>query len=320
MNPPGADLPELRRVLVILNPAADSGRLASRAAHVTQMLDARFEHVIVCPTEGRGHARRLAGHGRDFDAIIAVGGDGTVHETALGLADHDIRTPLAVIPLGSGNDFARMLGMSSDPEEAARQIAEGTPVVVDAGEVSWREDDTRSSRGFVNAAGIGLTALTAHLAPAYKGWPLRVGYTAAALLALGRWIPAGATIRESASRDVLYSGPMLFATIGNARDSGGGYSLAPEARLADGKLDACVVRALPRARAIALMPAARRGTHITHPAVVYRKVRRLEIQSDRGLPIHADGEVVTLEGRDIRVRVRAGALSVIVAEAGMKNL
>lgn len=320
---------DTRRVLLIVNPAADSGRLAGRVDEIGRVFLNRFRHVIVCPTEGRGHARRLAARGRDFDLVAAVGGDGTVHETALGLADHDIRIPLAVIPLGTGNDFGRMLGMVRRVEKAVGQIADGTPVDIDTGTVTWSEEGSRRTRGFVNAVGIGLTAMTAYRAPNYKRWPLNLGYSAAALDALVRWrsvwtivhdlSPAEAEVVAAGER-ILFDGPLLFATIGNARDSGGGYSLTPEARLADGHLDACLVRHMSIVRAVALMPAARRGTHIRRKAVTYGKVVHVRLESDGVLPIHTDGEVITTAARDIEVLIRRRSLRVIVAAAGMKNL
>jgi len=318
-----------RRVLLIVNPAADSGRLAERIEQIGADFLKRFEHVIVCPTEGGGHARRLAARAREFDIVIAAGGDGTVHETALGLADHDIRTPMAVVPVGTGNDFARMLGMAPAVPKAIEQIVVGKCVDVDTGVVAWSEDGSRRLRGFVNAVGIGLTALTADLAMDYKRWPMRLGYTAAALDALVRWQPMHTIVHDrspaeaevvSAGDNVLFDAPLMFATVGNARDSGGGYSLTPEARLADGLLDACIVRRLSRPRAVALMPSARRGTHIRHKAVTYRKVAHVRLESDGPLPIHTDGEVVTLAGGDVEVYIRRRSLSVIVAESGLKNL
>lgn len=320
---------DTRRVLLIVNPAADSGRLAGRVDEIGRAFLNRFQHVITCPTEGRGHARRLAARAREFDLVAAVGGDGTVHETALGLADHDVRTPLAVIPLGTGNDFARMLGMVRRLEEAVDQIVTGTPVDIDTGMVTWSEEGSRRIRGFVNAVGIGLTAMTAHGAPKYKRWPLNLGYTAAALDALVRWRPVCTVVHDlspvetevvAAGDRILFDGLLLFATVGNARDSGGGYSLTPEARLADGRLDVCLVRHMSHLRAVALMPSARRGTHIRRDAVTYRKVAHIRLESDGALPIHTDGEVVSTIARDIEVLIRRRSLRVIVAEAGLKNL
>lgn len=313
---------EPRSVLLIVNPAANSGRLARRMDAIADAFRSRFEHVIVCATEGRGHARRLAAHARAFDLVVAVGGDGTVHETALGLADNDVRTPLAVIPVGTGNDFARMLGMDRRIGIAVDQIVAGNPVEVDTGMVIWTEKGGRNLRGFVNAVGIGLTALTAYRAPVYKRWPLGLGYTAAALDALVRWqsVRSIAYDLSPADSNVIFEGPLLFATVGNARDSGGGYSLTPEARLADGLLDACLVEHLSPVRAVMLMPAARRGTHLRHGAVTYRKMAHVRIESDAGLPIHTDGEVVTLAAEDVEVIVRRRSLTVMVAEAGMRNL
>lgn len=297
---------------MIANPAARSGRLGPDVVRLHAMAQEVLGPIDLLLTEGTRHAEQLA---RSLPAavqtVIGVGGDGTLNEIAAGLCEAGRPIRFGIVPAGSGNDLARVLHLSSHPMDAFRTIRDGVPLHMDSGTVTWRDTHGEGTRRFVNACGIGLDAFAAWYAPRWKHLPFGVGYSVAVLVALARWIPVGATIR-STEGTVLHTGSLMFTTVGNAKDSGGGFRLNPRALVADGLLDACIARGMSRSRALQMLPRARTGAHLEAPEVTYEQVKGLTIDVDRGIPIHADGEMCTLEGRDIRIAVDAGSVTVLV--------
>lgn len=307
-------MPRFEHVLVIANPSARIGRNRSLMAPLTEAVTASFPNVSMCLTEHPGHARSIAASdGPAADLVLACGGDGTVHEVAEGLVTSDCKTPMGILGMGSGNDFARALHMPKSWKSCLETLKDGRVRSVDTGHVTWQEGGQMHAGFFVNALGIGFDAHTAVIAPAYKGYPLGMGYTIAILKALQKWVSGGATIREGdRNGEVLFSGRLMFVTVGNAFDSGGGYTVNPGALVSDGLLDPCIVEDISVLRSIMLLPRVRSGGHIGMDEVTYQRVESLHVDTDRGLPVHADGEILSLQARDLQVSVRPGSLQVVV--------
>jgi YegS/Rv2252/BmrU family lipid kinase len=265
-------------------------------------------------TERQGHATKIAAEeGQLADLVIACGGDGTVHEVAKGLVESSCSTPMGVLGMGSGNDFARALQMPTSWKGSLSVLRSGRVVDVDTGRVNWKEGDGAHAGFFINALGIGFDAHSAVIAPRYKGYPFGTGYTLAILQSLRTWVSGGATIREDDRNGrVLFSGRLMFVTVGNAFDSGGGYTVNPGALISDGALDPCIVEHVSTLRSILLLPKIRSGKHIDLDEVIYERVRGLHVDTDRGLPVHADGEILSLQARDLQVSVRPGSLRVVI--------
>lgn len=301
-------------VLVVVNPFARTGRNHALLGALEDAVAKAFPRATVCVTEHPGHAKALAAAaGADIDMVLACGGDGTVHEVAEGLVSAGSETPMGVLGMGSGNDFARALHVPTDWREALALLVEGRVEAVDTGHVSWHEEGHMREGFFVNALGIGFDAHSAVIAPKYKGYPFGLGYTLAILHALRTWVSGNATVRDGhCEGEILFRGPLMFVTVGNAFDSGGGYTVNPGALISDGYLDPCIVEGISVARCVMLMPRVRSGGHIGMKEVTYRRVRSLHVDTDQGLPVHADGEILSLQARDIQVDVRPGSLNVIV--------
>ncbi len=303
-----------RNVLVIANPAARLGRNQALMAPLKAAAAGLFENVTMRPTEHPGHATSIAAEESSaFDLVLACGGDGTIHEVAKGLVQSGSRTPMGVLGMGSGDDFARAIHTPKAWQDALALIPGGRVTDVDTGRVEWSEEGGRHSGFFVNALGIGFDAHSAVIAPQYKGYPLGMGYTLAILQALRTWVSGGATIREGdRNGEVLFSGRLMFVTVGNAQDSGGGYTVNPGALVSDGLLDPCIVEHISFMRSISLLPKVRSGRHIHMDEVVYRRAASMHVDTDRGLPVHADGEVLSLQARDLLVSANPGSLRVVV--------
>ena len=296
--------------LVVLNPAARGGRARRARPALDAALARSGIEATVVETAGPGDAERIA---RDADAalVVAAGGDGTVHEVVNGLADHGPGGPaLGVIPLGTGNDFARALGVPMRLADAALALTASAPVAIDLGEVEWEDDEGTHVRRFANAVGAGFDAEAAALAGETKWAGGRRAYLAAVLRTL--WGRRDMAARVAADGAVLADGPLLLCEVGNGQAVGGGFRLTPGAALDDGLLDVCHVRDLSTVRALRLLPRSFTGAHTAAPEVTMAQATQVEIEAaGEGLALHADGEILSRAARRVRVGVLPGALRVV---------
>lgn len=311
---PGMHAHQKKRIVAIINPYARLGRVGDRAREVQAALEWAGLDVTTVFTEKPLHALEIAQTmAREDTILIAGGGDGTVNEVARGIMSSGSAGTMAVLPLGSGNDFARMIGMSEDLKTAVTQLRCAVERQVDVGRVSWEEPTSKGCAHFVNALGIGFDGYAATLVPRFKGYPLGMGYLTAILVALWNWKSVGVNVVDLSSEDVIrYSGGLFFVTVGNGQDSAGGYSLNPKASIFDGMLDVCLVEAIGKLRALRMLPLARTGDHLKLPEVHYWHSTGIRVSSERPLPVHADGEIQTLQAISLDVSVAPGALRVLV--------
>lgn len=303
-----------------MNPRARAGRTGKELDALKRLIEGHFSDTTFLESQKPGQAfREVEDRGSEFDIILAVGGDGTINEVVAALAAlaQETEAPvLAVLPLGTGNDFARTLGLSRVPRKALVQLQTALKVRIDTGTVTWEESGNSHRHVFVNVVGVGLDALIAHMVhrqPAYKKLPRGIGYSAAILASLWAWESPHVEVTTLESPPgLLYSGPLMFATTGNGRFSGGGYCINPQARLRDGLIDACIVKGLSLPRALRLLPRVRSGLHVGQDDILYRHVEGIRIRSRVPLPIHCDGEVPSQAASDITIRVVPASLDVLV--------
>lgn len=288
---------------LICNPTAGRGRAGRLLGDVQAALHSLGVDNQVALTHRPGEATTLAAQALadGYALVIAMGGDGTLNEVVNGLVQASQPGTLGVIPVGTGNDFIKMLGIPQDWRAACNRIAYGKPRRVDIGRVNGRI--------FLNNVGIGFDA--------------QVGIEAKKI----RWLSGQAVYLAALARNMLlsYRTPevcvhldevkikqsITLLTIGNGRCSGGGFWLTPDAQVDDGFFDICLVRGLSKAQMLALVPSAMKGTHITAPPVRMSRARQITVTSADPLPVHADGEILYTDAHHLEVTLLPSALDVI---------
>ncbi len=293
---------------MILNPYAGNWTGARRANDIrAALLAAGVKHDLVL-TERPGHAVELArrAHDEGYDAVVAVGGDGTVNEVVNGLAraaqvdKPGIVGTLGIIPIGTGNDFAEMSGIPLNLLEASRRLAQGRTRLIDIGRVN--------DRFFSNECGIGFEAQVAIEAQRLKRLRRFLVYLVAVFRALFRYRQPTMTVKWDTGE---VTQRILMVSAGNGRRAGGGFYLTPEAKFDDGLLDYMYADALSRPEILRLLPKAMNGTHIYEPVAHLGRTTRLTITSTVPVPVHCDGEILTAEAQQVNIEVLPARLQLI---------
>lgn len=284
--------------LAIVNPVA-GGHTAPRRAERLRSELAR--HGVRCELEEScrpGAAMTLATSARGKVAgIVAVGGDGTVHEVVNGLPG-DTDLPLAVLPCGTGNDWARGLSIPTDPAQAARLIAAGCRRQVPVGRVRYRTESGVSERSFLNGVGAGLD--TAVLTALPRVGPRRLAYLLGTLRAIRHFEPFTVVMTQGTGRPRQVRATLVYAALGPV--AGGGMVLAPRAAARTGRLHCTVVPDLGFWRLVGLLPALYGGTMDRARGIVTGSADsvRWEMPPDRRC--EADGQILGTGPIDITVR------------------
>ncbi len=299
-------------VHVILNPKSGGGRGARLREEIQRELSARGVDVVLLETRFARHARDLAIEAVANGAalVAAAGGDGTIHDVANGLLRSEKRVPLAVIPGGTGNDFAKVVPGASSRNGAYDIIARPAFHDFDAGYVEWND----GSEYFVNGMGTGIDVEVVRQILRLPRLPGAVKYLLGLLRALATYRPV--MLRASLRDEVIESRVMMFA-IGNGICQGGGFYLTPQARPDDALLELCVVREIPLWRVALVLPLVLRGTHGEHPVVTMRSFAGLRFDTIDSTPLffQLDGELREPAAATwLKIDVRPAALSVAVAQ------
>lgn len=299
---------------IILNPAAGHGRSARFRDEVLAVARERWGEVALQLTGGPGHALELARElPTDVGRVLAVGGDGTVHEVANGLLARggEARPALGVVPAGTGNDFAKMTGTAGlKPREALEALAAGSVRRFDVGR-AWEEY-------FVNSLGVGLDADVARRVNEYKHWPGPIGYVVAALLAVLHRKPLPLEVTVDAAS---WTDRTTVLEIGVGPCAGGVFYLVPDARPDDGLLDVCAVGEFGWRFLLTKAPRVLTGRHTTLKEVRMARGRRIRVASPTGdLTAHLDGELRAPGLDRLEVSVVPAALPVLVTAAAAGSM
>lgn len=303
---------------VIVNPAASSGRGGRAAEALLRELDSRGQRCDVRYTDAPGHASRLATEAvRDgVDRLVVVGGDGTIHEVAGGLlaSGAECLPAVAVCPVGTGNDFYRMVSPRSGVRELTRLLGEGVVKHFDVGRVRWEGGE----RVFVNLLGVGVDVAVLRCRARYSRLPGLVQYLASLLHALASFKPREVHVEVGgaggAGRHHI-AGRTMLAVITVGPSIGGGFMINPEADGSDGQLDLCHIAAPGLLGVLGLIPRVVRGVHGGSPLVTMRRLEHAVFRDPEGLPMwfELDGELAPEPASELRVEVIPKAFPVLVA-------
>lgn len=291
----------------MFNPAAGKGRTARDRDAIRAALEKAGAGGSFVETERAGHGIALAENAaRDgAEAVVAIGGDGTVNEVVNGLlrVPEERRPAFGVVPDGTGNDYGFLLGLRpGDLDGAARAIAAGATRLLDAGEVN--------GRFFANGVGLGFDGAVAEAAARVRYLKGFAAYLWSVFAVLREWENFELTVTADGR---TISGQAFLAAVANGPRSGGGFLLAPDAQPDDGLFDVCRLGNLGKLEALRHLPKALDGSHVGLPWVTILRAREVVLASDRPLTAHVDGNLATgvAHPEPLRIRILPRALRVL---------
>jgi diacylglycerol kinase (ATP) len=284
---------------LIFNPAAGRGSGQKLEGKLLKLVSAQFENVQVHKTNASGHATKIAESLKNSGVtIIVAGGDGTVHEVVNGMMGGN--SILAVIPAGSGNDFIKMLNLPLDLNSAIQVIKNNEIMWVDIGRVN--------DRYFPNGMGIGFDAVVVMEALKRRFAKGFFIYLFSVFRAMRYYQNNEITLHLNGT---IKNRNIFMINVGNGKVLGGGFRLTPDAVIDDGKLDVCIFSGLTKREILMHLPKGISGKHIHLPQVEMHKATNLLIESENGIPVHADGELISPSLKRIEIQVAPKSLQVI---------
>lgn len=292
------------RMLLIVNPAAKHGETETLVPVIEKLLQS-VPHDLVLTT-GMGHAAQIAEEAVGYDTLVAVGGDGTVHEVLNGIMrrPEGDRPALGLIPTGSGNDTRRTLGVPTDVADATLVLAAG----------ERRRFDVGMCNGlyFNNSFAAGMDARVTAKAVEYKVTTKRSGlwlYLTALLHVLFHELyPHHVSISWDGAEPVEDDLLIVAATIGPTY--GGGFFITPDAVPDDGLLEVCTIDPLSLFGALVRLPFVIFGKHTKFKVVQMSRRRTIVIESAEPMPAQLDGEVMV--DRRFEISLLPGAIECVV--------
>jgi diacylglycerol kinase (ATP) len=291
------------RILVIMNPAAGRSRDRGPEQIVRRMRDRGLPGELEL-TRHPGHAALLARAAAGYEAILAVGGDGTLHDVLQGL---DLeRHRLAVLPWGTGNDFAWLHGWSDDPDACLDRVAAGGERRVDLGEFDAVFIAGRPRTGrFHNNVGFGFEAAVNQRSHSLRRIRGPLVYLAALFATLPRYRNWNVRVAWEGGG---YQGESPLLTVANGKRTGGLFLLAPQATTDDGHLDLVFSTRAGRMRLLTLLPRSFTGSHLRSPLIRAARSPFFRVEVPDGIPVHVDGEFLDPGVTRLDLRALPGGL------------
>ncbi len=301
-----------RRVKLVFNPHSDRGRSWDKAAAIQPIIE-RWGDGNWSSTEYPTHATELAEQAAKdgYDIVVAVGGDGTVHEVINGLmrVPKERRPLLGIVPIGSGNDFGSSIGIQDDTEAAMERVFVGEPLTLDLGEI---RDGSGRTEYWDNTLGIGFDAtvtIYSYRITIVQGFMM---YLWAVIQTILKKLDSP-RMHIKTDNEELEAETLMFVACNGPRE-GGGFFVAPEARPDDGILHYAMIKKVSKAMMFRLIPEVMKGTHGRFKSVVMGSFKELTLRSESPVTIHMDGEIFAGFASDVtevHLRVLPGELQVI---------
>ena len=281
-------------LVVIANPRSGRGRVGRELPELErQLISHRLRYRIV-ETEGPGHATEIARDALRGDEryLVAVGGDGTVHEVVNGMIEDDgpIRDDavLGVVAAGSGCDFVRTFGLPDDVSRAVRHLEGERLYRIDVARIDYQHGGKQVTRYIPNIAECGLGGAVVARAERLPRWLGRSRYFWGFWLSVGKYRPGEITVKADRKE---FRGRANNVVVANCQFYGGGMRISPRSYPGDGLLEIQVSTG-PKSDAFTMIPKIYRGEHVPHPHIKELRGRRIEVTAERPLPVEGDGEVL----------------------------
>ncbi|WML29098.1 diacylglycerol kinase [Neobacillus sp. OS1-32] len=272
----------MKRARLIYNPTSGREMIKRHLPEILEKLEIAGYEASCHATTGAGDATRAARIAveRQFDVVIAAGGDGTIHEVVNGLAEQEFRPKLGIIPSGTTNDFARALHIPRDVASAVDIITNGELIPVDIGRIN--------DKYFINIAGGGrLTELTYEVPSKLKTMLGQLAYYLKGIEMLPSIKASNLRIEYDGK---LFEGETMMFLVGLTNSIGGFERLAPNASINDGLFSLLILKKVNLAEFIRIVTLAIRGEHVNDPNVIYTKANRIKVQSNEKVQVNLDGE------------------------------
>ena len=281
-------------MVLVCNTRSGRGSVAKALPEIRDHLRERGLDFEERHTEHAGHAteitREALAAGCRF--VVAVGGDGTIHEVVNGMIQDDAPVQpdavLGIVAAGTGSDFIKTFGLPDMPGHAVAHLDGSESFTIDVGKVTYMQNGDRSTRYFPNIAEVGIGAETVAKAQSLPRWLGPTVYFFAFWMVIRRFKPVRVKVDLV---DRVHEGKMSNLVVANGQFFGGGMKVAPKAAPTDGLFDIQIHSARKR-EAIAIMPRMYKGEHLPHPEIHESKRVRVAIESDEPLRVEADGELL----------------------------
>lgn len=303
------------RTLIVLNPHSWGGRAGKIFRHIEEKIYPVIGDYLVAIThEPETFTRHLDTIKRaDIERILILGGDGTNYTILNALAERpELNIVYGTIPMGTGKDWARSLGISTDPFQAHQWIGSAEPVTCDLGRVDFtdvQQNNLPTSRLFLNVASAGISRDVASRVNR-SGKRAKTCFFTSSIISLLTYKPHSAVVECDGRK--FFEGPYYIIAVANGCAFGRGMRIAPHALLNDGLFDLIAVEAMSRHSAILSLPSLYRGTHLDRRDVHFCRAKEVAIRSIDGKPIELNLDGEEAAGTDVRFSILPGSIRMLM--------
>ena len=293
---------------IIFNPAANLGQAKHhRPSLEIALKEANIEYELLetlRPNHATEEARRASAE--QFSVVVVVGGDGTVHEVINGLLSADLNhpLPLAIFPMGTGNDLSDMAKLPHQLPRFIEMLTDGRTRQIDIGRIEY----DGNSRYFGNNCALAMEALITIETNALTNLRGKLRYLVGVIKGLRKLKPWQLDIEWNGGSQ---SGATYLLSICNTPRTGSSFLMSPNAKLDDGLFDVVLIPQIPMTLVLQLLPRFFNGSHLQHPLVHHFRTDTLQINSRPSTPIHADGEILTLAATQVEYGILPRRLTLI---------